>query len=104
MGRRILFACVECESALVWPVDAEPRPNTPHIPEASFAEGWDSEGKAVVEMPVSSRWKAKFHPGGAVTCPEGHMVGVRHLNEDAGAAKLSLLRERIVTREMRGRV
>lgn len=104
MGRRILFACAECEIALVWPVDATPARHPETLTEETFAECRDQHGHEIVLLHHSARWKAKLGPSGIVTCPTGHTVGVRHLNGDASNAQLSLLRDRVITREMRGRV
>ncbi|MDG2112863.1 MAG: hypothetical protein P8N02_09660 [Actinomycetota bacterium] len=104
MGRRILFACAECETALVWPVEAEPRSSVDQLVDATFAMGCDDEGRAVVELRASSRWKANCDSAGAITCPQGHQVGVRTLNGDKANARLSLMADRVITREMRGRV
>lgn len=104
MGRRILFACAECGTALVWPVEAEPRVSVDQLAEATFAMGSDDQGRAVVELKASSRWKACCDSDGAITCPEGHKIGVKTMNGDASAARLSLRADRVVTREMRGRV
>ncbi len=104
MSRRILFACAECEAALVWPVDAEPLANPSMLAEHTFVEGCDSEGRSVVQLHPASRWKARLDPSGIVRCPQGHTVGVRALNGQPAAGRLDFLRERVITREMRGRV
>lgn len=104
MARRILFACVECDTALMWPVDAEPMSTTDSVGETTYAEIVDPDGRATIELHPASSWKAKLEPSGVITCPHGHAVGVRKLNGKAANARLSLLRDRVVTREMRGRV
>ena len=104
MGRRILFACAECDTALMWPVDAEPQPDQADVGEATWATCVDPDGREVVMLHPTSRWKAKLEPSGVVRCPEGHTVGVKVNGDDAASARLSLLRERVVARQMRGRV
>lgn len=103
MARRILFACARCDAALAWPVEAEPRAED-ELCEASFVEAHDSQGRAVFHLHGANRWKAKLDPSGVVTCPDGHLVGVRHLNGYGAPGRLELLRDLVTAREMRGRV
>lgn len=103
MARRVLFACVECENALVWPVAAEPARDG-ELCEASFVESSDADGRPTIEVLSSERWKADLDPSGVVRCPEGHAVGTQRLNGSPETARLSLLRDRVVARQMRGRL
>jgi hypothetical protein len=104
MTRRILFACAECESALVWPVNAEPLTDPVLLAEDSFAECRDADGQPVVQVHSASRWQARLEPSGVVTCPQGHTVGIRAGNGRPSPDRLNFLKDRVVTREMRGRV
>ena len=104
MPGRILFACAICDAALAWPVQAIPCADDAAFDEGSFKECRDGEGNSVVELHGANRWKAKLEPSGVVTCPEGHTVGVRHLNGHGAPGRLVFLRDRVTSRVMRGRV
>lgn len=106
MVARILFACSECETALIWPVDSQPQcsDRLVAVNDGSFAEARDCDGNPVYVVHPESNWRLVLDGGGEVRCPQGHNVGATVELVPARPAYLALRCDRVVERKMRGRV
>ncbi len=107
--RRILFACSECEAALVWPVDDEPREGPPAtclypVEDGRFAEGADPLGRATYVLHPDRMWHLTVDPSGRARCPEGHPVGTVTTGQNPPPWFIALWQDKVTSRRMRGRV
>lgn len=107
--RRVLFACSECESPLVWPSE-EWQPDDPMtscmyaIDDGYHRLDHDALGRATVVMHPDRMWRLSVDPSGRARCPAGHPVGVATTGQNPPPWYIALWTDKVVTREMRGRV
>lgn len=107
--RRVLFACVECDAALVWPTEELEKSEPPSSCLYPVDDGYhqcstDPVGRSTVVMHPDRMWRLTVDPSGRARCPEGHPVGTATTGENPPPWFIALWTDRIVSRPMRGRV
>lgn len=107
--RRVLFACNECDEALVWPSE-ELLPGDPEggclysVPDGFYTHGFDAVGRATVMLHPDRMWRLTIDPSGRARCSHGHPVGTATTGQNAPPWFIALWTEKVSTRDMRGRV
>jgi hypothetical protein len=107
--RRVLFACLECDASLVWPTEEIAQQTTSNsclysVDDGFYQCGTDGVGRPTVVLHPDRMWRMTIDPSGRARCPEGHPVGVATTGENPPPWFIALWTDKIVERQMRGRV
>ena len=106
---RVLFACNECDEALVWPSE-EWRDGDPDggclytVADGFHVPSVDAVGRPTVMLHPDRMWRLTIDPSGRARCSHGHPVGTATTGQNAPPWFIALWTERVSTRDMRGRV
>ena len=107
--RRVLFACSECDTALVWPTEEAEKNATPSscmypVDDGFHIQSTDSIGRTTFVMHPDRMWHLHIDPSGRARCPQGHPVGEATTGENPPPWYIALWTDRVEARIMRGRV
>jgi hypothetical protein len=107
--RRVIFACKECDEALVWPSEelqtSDPHPGCLYsVPDGFYIHGVDPIGRETVNLHPDRMWKLSIDPSGRARCPQGHPVGTATTGQNPPPWFIALWTDKVTTRDMRGRV
>ncbi len=107
--RRVIFACKECDEALVWPTEQwelnDPSSGCLYtVADGFHRPGSDALGRATVQLHPDRMWRLTVDPSGRARCTKGHPVGEATTGQNPPPWYIALWTEKVVSRDMRGRL